>query len=166
MDNHRFKTSNPAQRKGGAAIGRRTGWFERPPRSHTTSLEQRLRAGIVVDPDTGCHIWTGQTSGRRNNKPGRGEIYGIISTGAHRLAWELANSPIADGMQVLHRCDTPRCCNREHLFLGTQLENMADMARKGRARNQHAAKAKAGLVVDPDTGLPCLDREEWKVWQY
>ena len=61
-------------------------------------------------------------------------------------------APIADGTQVLHRCDTPRCCNHEHLFLGTQLENMADMARKGRARNQHAAKAKAGLVVDPDTG--------------
>jgi hypothetical protein len=43
-------------------------------------------------------------------------------------------------MQILHRCDNPQCCNPEHLFVGTQAENMADMRRKGRGRNRHSPK--------------------------
>ena len=61
--------------------------------------------------------------------------YGSTSKGlAHRVAWEKAHGPIPKGMYVLHRCDNPPCINVEHLFLGTQAENMRDMAAKGRCR--------------------------------
>jgi hypothetical protein len=54
---------------------------------------------------------------------------------AHRLAWEKANGPIPAGMYVCHTCDVPACVNVEHLFLGTQSDNMKDMAAKGRHHN-------------------------------
>ncbi len=55
---------------------------------------------------------------------------GIVLT--HRLAWEIANGPVPDGMRVLHECDNPPCCNPKHLFLGTQADNLRDMTAKGR----------------------------------
>ncbi len=51
---------------------------------------------------------------------------------AHRQAWEDANGPIAEGIQVLHRCDNRACRNLDHLFLGDNLINMADRDAKGR----------------------------------
>lgn len=61
---------------------------------------------------------------------------------AHRVSYELHHGPISDGLEVCHSCDelypvgdtTYRACiNPEHLFLGTRIQNAADMARKGRA---------------------------------
>lgn len=51
---------------------------------------------------------------------------------AHRLAWTEANGEIPEGMQVLHKCDNPPCINVDHLFLGTNADNMRDKAKKGR----------------------------------
>ena len=77
---------------------------------------------------SGCWLWTaGKTTCG----------YGSIGVGtkvwtAHRLSWELNRSPIPEGLQVLHRCDVPACVNPDHLFLGTQLENIKDRDAKGR----------------------------------
>jgi hypothetical protein len=54
---------------------------------------------------------------------------------AHRYAWECKRGPIPDGLCVLHHCDNSRCCNPNHLFLGTKLDNMHDAMSKGRHPN-------------------------------
>lgn len=86
-----------------------------------------------------CWLWRGGTT--------RG--YGVFTVAtkhvyAHRVSWELHKGPIENGLDVLHRCDVPLCVNPNHLFLGTQTDNVNDMWAKGRAnppvgeRNRHA----------------------------
>ena len=78
---------------------------------------------------TPCRIWQGalHTSGyglRRHIDPG--------PRFAHRWVWTVAYGPIPPGMQVCHRCDNPPCFRLDHLFLGTNADNVADMVAKGR----------------------------------
>lgn len=52
---------------------------------------------------------------------------------AHRASWILHNGVIeASNIYVCHKCDNTKCINPEHLFLGTQQENMTDKVRKNR----------------------------------
>lgn len=51
---------------------------------------------------------------------------------AHRAAWILCNGAIPQGLDVLHHCDNPPCCNPNHLFLGTDKDNAQDAIQKGR----------------------------------
>lgn len=55
---------------------------------------------------------------------------------AHRLAWEAFNGPITAGLHVLHRCDNRRCVRPDHLFLGTNDDNIADRVSKCRPGSQ------------------------------
>ena len=51
---------------------------------------------------------------------------------AHRISWVVTHGEIPNNSFVLHKCDNPKCCNPQHLFLGTQSDNVADMISKGR----------------------------------
>jgi hypothetical protein len=95
----------------------------------------RFREKTEVN-DRGCWIWTGATvdGGYGQFSLGR-DGYASVVQQAHRWSYEHFVGAIPDGMCVLHRCDTPACVNPEHLFLGTQSDNMADMRAKGRGRN-------------------------------
>lgn len=86
------------------------------------------RVSQPEDP-TQCWLWQGVT-----DKDGYGytRFQGRLLR-AHRISYELANGPIADGLFVLHSCDTPGCVNPSHLRTGTHLENMEERGRKKRA---------------------------------
>ena len=84
-----------------------------------------------VDKSGECWLWTAH-----RNADGYGMV-GLERRGidrSHRVAWRLANGSIPAGMSVLHRCDNPGCVRPDHLFLGTQRDNIADMDAKGRSR--------------------------------
>lgn len=65
---------------------------------------------------------------------------------AHRVAYELVNGPISDGLDGLHSCDNPPCCNPSHIFPGTHGDNMRDAHQKGRRDNAGERNANSVLT--------------------
>ena len=100
-----------------------------------------------VDKSGGCWIWTAAKDRKGYGKfsigPGKTKDgtrrNGMVS--AHRYSYEMANGPIPKhpsfhGFCVLHHCDNPSCVNPDHLFLGTNEDNVHDMDNKGRRVNK------------------------------
>jgi hypothetical protein len=85
-----------------------------------------------VDRRGKCWIWT---ASRDPSGYGFFRLNGRMHK-AHRVAWELTHGPLPQGQGhnvcVLHRCDTTSCVNPDHLWLGTQADNVKDMIEKGR----------------------------------
>ncbi len=101
--------------------------------SPSVSLEQRF--WVKVQKSDGCWLWIG--AGAKFN----GERYGTLNYrgrhyGAHQIAWIITHGVIPDSQYVLHTCDNKLCVRPDHLFLGTQIDNIKDMVSKGRSRMQ------------------------------
>jgi len=102
--------------------------------------EVRARIGdkYEIDANTGCWLWEG-----KKNRYGYGVVFGPKVDGrrktlkVHRVMAALyCGLDFQDSsVYALHKCDTPRCINPEHLFLGDLAMNQEDKRRKGRARN-------------------------------
>lgn len=116
-----------------------------------------------VEKSDGCWEWTNY---QQKNGYGRlavrvgGAVRGYL---AHRFAWILTYGPIPDGKVICHRCDNRKCVRPDHLFLGTQRENLLDASRKRRLPKQGQTHCIRGheLTVEnvylrPRGGRSCL----------
>jgi hypothetical protein len=84
-----------------------------------------------------------------------GRDYGRISCNgvrelAHRYSWRYYNGVIPDGANVLHHCDNPRCVRPDHLFLGTQKDNIKDRDKKGRQRSPQGEQHGCSKLKEKD----------------
>lgn len=83
---------------------------------------------VSPEPNSGCWLWTASLDSRGY---GQLTLNGKLFR-AHRVSYQMHKGPIPDGLHVCHACDVPSCCNPDHLFLGTNLENIQDRCKKGR----------------------------------
>jgi hypothetical protein len=88
-----------------------------PPKAKP--VRDRLLAGLIIDPDSDCVLWSGALGSKG---------YGSIKVAGknlmtHRLAWELVNGPIPAGLQIDHLCRVRHCANLSHMELVTSRVN-------------------------------------------
>lgn len=95
------------------------------------TAKTRFMSKVVVQPD-GCWQWTGAVNGGTKGRYGSIGLAGKHLL-AHRAAWLLFHGEDPGTSCICHRCDNGLCVNPDHLFRGTQADNMHDMESKGRS---------------------------------
>lgn len=107
----------------------RSCWYEWSTHRPRKPLSERFWSKVDKKHISGCWLWMAN-----KNTQGYGS-FDIDGKGkrAHRVAYELHYGSIPKGKLVCHHCDNPSCVRPDHLFLGTQQDNVNDMVRKGRA---------------------------------
>jgi hypothetical protein len=109
----------------------------------------------IASPSGDCLLWTGAI-----DKDGYGFFrwHGKYER-AHRLVWQWNHGPIDSSICVLHKCDVPACVLIDHLFIGTQQDNMADKVSKNRQAS-HERMGAAKLDREKVAEIRSLYNEE------
>lgn len=120
------------------------------------SLIDRFWPKVNKDAPNGCWEWTAGIS-----KLGYGFFFVARNTftksgnvPSHRVSFMIANGPIPDGLLVCHKCDNRKCVNPDHLFLGTDADNVHDMIAKGRAKFPTTSFKKGTNTLRPLEVMP------------
>lgn len=115
----------------------------------TLDLDAMFERRTIPEPNTGCLLWIGDyvTQGY-----GRVKVCGRRYL-AHRLMYIHKIGPIPEGLHVLHKCDTPSCCNPAHLEVGTRSKNICDMFRRGRRVQKLKSHCPHGHELTPENTI-------------
>lgn len=93
-----------------------------------------LKNRYIIDIESDCWNWKDKI-----NEDG----YGYYNTKlAHRLFYEMYIGDIIEGLLICHTCDNPKCVNPNHLYMGTNQDNMDDMVKRGRSLKGNLNPAK------------------------
>lgn len=118
---------------------------KRHPQVTDAQYVTRFLEYSIVTPRR-CFLWTGTVSSK-----GYGQVsYRNKQWLVHRLSHVIHLGEIPAGKLVCHECDNRRCWNPDHLWLGTNKENMVDCSRKGRADEQTKTHCIHGHEFTPE----------------
>lgn len=164
-----FQTAQHRINRGGGKYCSQKCYETRPPKP----IEKRFWS--KVSKTETCWVWTGA-----HGQSGHGVVStGQKSTQASRISWELHFGTIPNGLMICHHCDNPPCVRPDHLFLGTQKDNMKDSCVKYRQQKKYTpgtirlirsryANGTNTIVLAKDYGIPhyyikrIIIRRVWK----
>lgn len=103
--------------------------FKKVTKANTCSLKCRLMDSIIIS-ENGCWEW------QKCLVRGYGKLrFGNKHMFTHRISYEIFKGKIPENMFICHNCpngDNPKCCNPDHLWIGSLKENSADAKIKGK----------------------------------
>lgn len=102
------------------------------------SIPIKERFMSKVQKTDSCWIW--MASAMPNGGYGHLHFKGKSKAQAHRVSYLLFKGDIPDGLLVCHKCNNKRCVNPDHLYLGTNRQNVLDAIRDGLYANRKYAR--------------------------